>query len=100
MAESQYDGTDALLAELARLAERQPQDDEPVLTLSYVARSDLGADHRWEVNLNIGPNLQPAYWTGPLPQTVLREAIRDMTEYLADVPGFLRRLNEQSGGPA
>lgn len=91
--EDDWTETARLLSELAMRTEQQPQDDDPLLDLAYVPRSPLGAEHRWEVNLNLGPEAETCYWTGPTPQEVLRTALEDLTEYLAAPSAFLASLS-------
>lgn len=84
-----------LLERLAVLVEQQPSEDDPLLDLAYVPRSALGMQHRWEANLNLGPEAEMGYWTAPTPQEALRAALVDLMEYLKDPPAFLRAAAEQ-----
>jgi hypothetical protein len=71
--------TAELLERLAALVEQQPNDDDPLLDLAYVPRSPLGSEHRWEVNLALGPDADVGYWTGPTPQAALSAALEELT---------------------
>jgi hypothetical protein len=87
-----------LLERLAALVEQQPNGDDPLLDLTYVPRSALGSEHRWEVNLNLGPEADVGYWTGPTPQEALRAALEELTEYLGDPAAFMRAAAKQVEG--
>lgn len=86
-----------LLERLAALVERQPSEDDPLLDLAYVPRSPLGPEHRWEVNLNLGPEAETGYWLGPTPQEALQAALDDLRKYLQDPAAFLRTAAGQGG---
>lgn len=86
-----------LLKQLAALVERQPSDDDPLLDLAYVPRSALGPEHRWEVNVNLGPEAETGYWLGATPQDALRVALDDLTEYVQDPESFLKRAVSEDG---
>lgn len=85
----------ALLERLAALVEQQPDEDDPLLHLAYVPRSALGHMHRWEVDLNLGPEPVTGYWLGATPQEALRAALEDLTQYLADPAAFLSAAAER-----